>query len=113
MTLIADGSAHLLSLDKRTLYAEDEGWRCELEDGSKVDLGIVFEAVDLSRTLGFEEEYPFVVEAAIVPRPEALDDEVVLEVSEEENPSRSALIFDIYPSFRTNNVISKHFPHNL
>ncbi len=96
MTLIADGSAHLLSLDKRTLYAEDEGWRCELEDGSKVDLGIVFEAVDLSRTLGFEEEYPFVVEAAIVPRPEALDDEVVLEVSEEENPSRSALIFDIY-----------------
>lgn len=96
MTLIADGSVHLLTLDKRTLYAEDDSWRCELEDGSMVDLGIVFEAVDLTASLGFEEEYPFVVGAAIVPRPEALDGEVVLEVSEEESPSRGALVLDLY-----------------
>ena len=100
MTLIADGSVHLLSLDKRTLYAEDDGWRCELEDGSRVGLGIVFEAVDLTTSLGLEEEYPFVVEAAIVPRPEALDGEVVLEVSEEESPSRERLIFDVYRHYR-------------
>ena len=100
MTLIADGSVHLLSLDKRTLYAEDDGWRCELEDGSRVGLGIVFEAVDLTASLGSEEAYPFVVEAAIVPRPEALDGEVVLEVSEEESPSRERLIFDVYRHYR-------------
>ncbi|AET64224.1 hypothetical protein [Methanothrix harundinacea] len=100
MTLIADGSVHLLSLDKRTLYAEDDGWQCELEDGSRVGLGIVFEAVDLTTSLGLEEEYPFVVEAAIVPRPEALDGEVVLEVSEEESPSRERLIFDVYRHYR-------------
>jgi len=100
MTLIADGSVHLLTLDKRTLYAEDDGWQCELEDGSRVDLGIVFEAVDLTASLGPEEAYPFVVEAAIVPRPEALDGEVVLEVSEEESPSRERLIFDVYRHYR-------------
>ena len=100
MTLIAEGSVHLLTLDKRTLYAEDDGWQCELEDGSRVGLGIVFEAVDLTTSLGLEEEYPFVVEAAIVPRPEALDGEVVLEVSEEESPSRERLIFDVYRHYR-------------
>jgi hypothetical protein len=97
MTLIADGSVEVLQLDGKTLYAEDDGWRCQLEDGSIAGLGIVFEAVDLSGSPGFEEEeYSFVVEAAIVPRPEALDGDVVLEVCEEETPSRGRLILDLY-----------------
>lgn len=97
MTLIPDGSVEVLQLDGKTLYAEDDGWGCELEDGSIAGLGIVFEAVDLSGSPGFEEDgYSFVVEAAIVPRPEALDGDVVLEVCEEESPSRAGLILDLY-----------------
>ena len=89
--------AEVLQLDGNTLYAEDEDWMVDLGDGSPIGLGIVFEAVDLSGTEGFgDEEYSVVVEAAIVPRPEDLDEEVVLEVSEEESPSRSALVFDVY-----------------
>ena len=87
----------VLQLDGKTLYAEDEDWMVDLGDGAPIGLGIVFEAVDLSGTEGFgDEEYSVVVEAAIVPWPEDLDEEVVLEVSEEECPSRGALIFDIY-----------------
>ncbi len=87
----------VLQLDEKTLYAEDEAWECEMEDGSTVGLGIVFEAVDLKGSEGFEEEeYSVIVEAEIVPRPESLDEEVILEVSEEENPSRESLIFDLY-----------------
>ncbi|HRW82089.1 MAG TPA: hypothetical protein P5049_01415 [Methanothrix sp.] len=87
----------VLQLDGKTLYAEDDDWMVDLGDGAPAGLGIVFEAVDLSGTEGFgDEEYSVVVEAAIVPRPEELDEEVVLEVSEEECPSRGALIFDIY-----------------
>ena len=97
MTLIADDSVEVLQLDGKTLYAEDDGWRCEQEDGSIVGLGIVFEAVDLSGSPGFEdEEYSVVVEAAIVPRPESLDDYVVLEVCEEESPSRDRILLDLY-----------------
>jgi len=87
----------VFQLDEKTVYAEDEEWRCELEDGSVVGLGVVFEAVDLAGTRGFEdEEYSVIVEAEIVPWPESLDEEVILEVSEEENPSRERLIFDLY-----------------
>jgi len=87
----------VLQLDGKTLYAEDDDWMVDLGDGAPAGLGIVFEAVDLSGTEGFgDEEYSIVVEAAIVPRPEGLDEEVVLEVSEEESPSRSALAFDVY-----------------
>ena len=97
MTLIADGSVEVLQLDGKSLYAEADGWRCELEDGSIAGFGIVFEAVDLSGSPGFEdEEYSVVVEAAIVPRPESLDGDVVLEVCEEESPSRAGLILDLY-----------------
>ncbi|MDF0594287.1 hypothetical protein P0O24_11925 [Methanotrichaceae archaeon M04Ac] len=96
MTLIADGSVEVLQLDGKTLYAEDDSWRCQLEDGSTAGLEIVFEAVDLSGSPGFEEEYSFIVEAAIVPRPEALDGDVVLEVCEEESPSRAGFILDLY-----------------
>ena len=81
----------VLQLDEKTLYAEDEDWRVNLGDGSPIGLGIVFEAADLSGTEGFgDEEYSIVVEAAILPRPEDLDEEVVLEVSEEES------ILDLY-----------------
>ena len=53
--------------------------------------------MDLSVSPGFEdEEYSVVVEAAIVPRPESLDGDVVLEVCEEESPSRAGLILDLY-----------------
>ncbi len=87
----------VFQLDEKTIYAEDEGWKCELEDGSAVGLGVVFEAVDLKDSEGFEEEeYSVIVEAEIVPLPESLDEEVVLVVSEEENPSRERLIFDLY-----------------
>ena len=97
MTLIADGPVRVLQLDGKTLYAEDDGWRCELEDGSIAELGIVFEAVDLSGTPGFEEEeFSVVVEAAIVPRPESLHGDVALEVCEEEAPSRGRIILDLY-----------------
>lgn len=87
----------VFQLDEKTLYAEDEGWKCELEDGSAVVLGMVFEAVDLKGAEGFEEEeYSVIVEAEIVPLPESLDEDVILEVSEEENPGRERLIFDLY-----------------
>lgn len=87
----------VFQLDEKTLYAEDEECRIELEDGSPLRLGIVFEAVDLAGTEGFEdEEYSVVMEAAIVPSPESLDEDVILEVSEEERPSRHSLIFDLY-----------------
>jgi hypothetical protein len=97
MVIMPPASARVFQLDEWKLYAEDDGWRCELEDGSTVGLGIVFEAVDLSGSPGYEEEeYSVVVEAAIVPRPEDLDDDVVLEVSQEEDPSREGLILDLY-----------------
>jgi hypothetical protein len=87
----------VLQLDDKTVYAGDEEWRCELEGGSAVGLGVVFEAVDLRGSKGFEdEEYSVVVEAEIVPTPESLDNEVILEVSEEENPCRERLILDLY-----------------
>jgi sulfur carrier protein ThiS len=87
----------IFQLDDKTVYAEDEEWRVELEDGSAVALGVVFEAADLAGTEGFEdEEYSVIVEAEILPRPESLDEEVVLEVSEDEDPSRERLIFDLY-----------------
>ncbi|MCR3884794.1 hypothetical protein P0O24_00370 [Methanotrichaceae archaeon M04Ac] len=97
MVIMPPASARVFQLDGWKLYAEDDGWRCELEDGSTVGLGIVFEAVDLSGSPGYEEEeYSVVVEAAIVPRPEDLDDDVVLEVSQEEDQSREGLILDLY-----------------
>jgi hypothetical protein len=84
-------------LDEKTLYAEDDDWKVDLGEGSTVGLGVVFEAIDLTRTEGFvDEEYSVVVEAEIVPRPEDLDEEIVLEVSEDECPSRQGLIFDLY-----------------
>jgi len=87
----------VLKLDEKTLYAEDDDWQVILGEGSIVGLGVVFEAADLAETEGFEdEEYSVVVEAEIVPRPESLDEEIVLEVSEEERPSRQGLIFDLY-----------------
>ena len=87
----------VLQLDGKTLYAEDKDWRVDLGDGAPIGLGIVFEAADLSGTEGFgDEEYSVVVEAAILPRPEEVDEEVVLEVSEEESPSRGALVLDVY-----------------
>jgi len=87
----------IFQLDDKTVYAEDQEWRVELEDGSAVELGVVFEAADLAGTEGFEdEEYSVIVEAEILPRPESLDEEVVLEVSEDEDPSRERLIFDLY-----------------
>jgi hypothetical protein len=87
----------VFQLDDKTVYVEDEEWRCELEDGSAVGLGVVFEAVDLGGTEGFEdEEYSVVVKAEIIPAPESLDEEVILEVSEDEYPSRERLIFDLY-----------------
>ncbi len=87
----------VIQLDKKTLYAEDDDWQVDLGDGAPIGLGVVFEAVDLAGTEGFGDgEYSVVVEAAIVPRPEDLDEEVVLEVSEEESPRRERLIFDLY-----------------
>jgi len=87
----------VLQLDEKTLYAEDEDWRVDLGDGAPIGLGIVFEATDLLGTEGFgDEEYSIVVEATILPRPEDLDEEVVIEVSEEENASRGALVLDVY-----------------
>lgn len=97
MAFIAAGSIKVLQLDDKTLYAEDEGWQCEFEGGLEVGLGIVFEAVDLSGSSGFEEEeYSVVVEAAIVPRSESIDDDVVLEVSDEETSSRDGIVLDLY-----------------
>jgi hypothetical protein len=87
----------VLKLDGKTLYSEDDDWQLDLEVGSTVGLGVVFEAADLAGTEGFEdEEYSVVVEAEIVPRPEDIDEEVVLEVSEDESPRRDRLIFDLY-----------------
>jgi sulfur carrier protein ThiS len=69
----------IFQLDDKTVYAEDEEWRVEFEDGSAVELGVVFEAADLADTEGFgDEEYSVIVEAEILPRPESLDEEVVL-----------------------------------
>jgi hypothetical protein len=87
----------VFQLDGKTLYAEDDDWQLDLGEGSIVGLGVVFEAVDLAGTEGFEdEEYSVVVEAEIVPQPEGIDEEVVLEVSEDESPSRQGLVFDLY-----------------
>lgn len=87
----------VFQLDGKTLYAEDDDWQVDLGEGPTVGLGVVFEAIDLAGTEGFEdEEYTVVVGAEIVPRPESLDEEIALEVSEDEDPSRQGLIFDLY-----------------
>jgi len=92
------GTSNILELDEKTLYVEADSWRCDLPGGNTAKLGIVFEAVDLARTgrVPGDEEYSLIVEAQIVPQPEYLDEEIVLEASEEEVPTRKGIIGDVY-----------------
>jgi len=85
---------NILELDEKTLYVEDDTWECDL-DGTLAKLGIVFEAANLVFE-GFQDEYSVIVEAQIFPQPEYLDEEVILEASEEEKPNRDKLIRDVY-----------------
>ncbi len=88
-------STNMLELDAAVIYAEDESWQCDI-GGKSVKLGIIFEAVNLKAEGLHRSEYPIVVEAQIFPQPEYLDEDVVLETSEEETPSRENLIWDVY-----------------
>jgi len=109
-------SINILKLNEHTLYAEDDRWQCRLESGNDNDndkcvkLGLIFEAVtvavgrdldqdldlDLSGGKPWVDEYSVIVEAQIVPQPEYLDEEIIMESSEEETPSREGLIRDVY-----------------
>ena len=88
-------STKVLELDKAVIYAEDDSWLCDI-GGKSIKLGVVFEAVDLAARGGPRSEYPVIVEAQIFPQPDYLDENVVLEASEEESPSRENVIWDVY-----------------
>jgi hypothetical protein len=79
------------------LYIENERWQCSFGHGEPVKLGLVLEAIDLGGS--GEDSFPFVIDACLIPQPEHLDKELLLEAKSEGALTREEQIRYIYECY--------------
>ncbi len=89
-----------LELDYNLLYVESERWLCDFGYGSPIRLGLILEAVDLGGGEESEDgEFPYVIDAHLIPQPEYIDDEIVEEAKEDGAVSREDIIRYVYDCY--------------
>jgi hypothetical protein len=84
----------ILELDQNSLYVEDESWQCCPKGGRILKLGVVLEVADLG-----SGDYPFVVDACLIPQPECLHPDLIQEAEDEGAGERDRLISYIYQNY--------------
>ena len=92
---------NILELDDRTIYAENDRWQCDLGSGKPVRLGVIFEAIAITdaRNAQSNGSFSVIIDSHLIPQPECLDDEVVLEADEDGTGRREGLISGVYRLF--------------
>ena len=82
------------------LYVENDQWHCGFGHGKPVKLGLVLEAVDLGQSGDCNEDnFPFVIDACLIPQPEHLDEELLDEAKSEGALNREEQIRYIYECY--------------
>ncbi|NPV63132.1 MAG: hypothetical protein HPY61_10995 [Methanotrichaceae archaeon] len=84
----------ILELDRNLLYVEDENWQCCLKRGRNLLLGVVLEAANLGGG-----DFPYVVDACLIPQPEGLHPDLIQEAEDEGAVDRDQLISYIYQNY--------------
>jgi len=71
----------ILELDDNIIYIDDPSFTCELEDGRKVYLGLVCEAIDLQELSDEydDDPYPVMLQTQVVVAPKSLSKEFLEE----------------------------------
>jgi len=75
----------ILELDDNIIYIDDSSFTCELEDGRKVYLGLVCEAIDLQELSDEydDDPYPVMLITQVIVAPDSLDEEFLKRANDE------------------------------
>jgi hypothetical protein len=88
---------NILELDENRIYVEDEKWSCHFGFGKPVKLGLVLEAIDLTKES--DQESSFVINANVIPQPENLDNEIIQQAMHEGASTREDIICYVYENY--------------